>query len=514
MWRCGAVGLVLGVLWLFYSPARIESWWLRRQMRREGYALDRTAFGLHLTLERQARYGVISNAVQRCSWARMIPFAAWPMGTNSAWVVWQLSSLPGLTATDPWGLLRREYDSAREPLDGVTQALLEIVSYREPWWLTQERDPGGDIDVAQVLSARISLGLHDHDNAGAWTNLMALTRLALAWSPQPFGAGDRSRLACLSYARDATWSGLQARTWTDAQLAALQREWEQGSRLADLPQVVAATRVRMLEYCGERRVSKRLSDRLRHPDPRLIPPASAWEWFETCFLCYPADFLREGPALVVWNVLGALYPGHGSYRDEAAILRYFRDQEREIREASTQPTWAGIKSTAAITRKPKRLRGCRWSSLVQEFNWMRGYSTGEVLKQAATTETLRRVTAGALAIERYRLRHGVYPELVQEAAPLAAMPLVDFMDGKPLRYRRLPDDRFLLYSVGLDGEDNGGTFRPWSPDSEVWPAPGFDILWPVPATKREVEISLSRDPERRRFHLLRSGTEIFPQGPP
>ncbi len=370
--------------------------------------------------------------------------------------------------------------------------------------------------MAQLLSARISVGLHNHDDAGAWTNLLALTRLALAWSPQPFSAGDRSRLACLSYARDATWWGLQADTWTEEQLAGLQREWEQGSRLADLPQVVAATRVRMLEYCGERRVSKRLSDRLRYPDPRLIPPASAWKWFETCFLCYPADFLREGPALVVWNVLGALYPWHGSYRDEAAILRYFRDQECEIKEALTLPTWARIMSTAAITHEPKPLRGCRWSSLVQEFNWMRGYSTKEVLKLAAATEALRRVTAGALAIERHRLRHGVYPESIREVAPLAAMPLVDFMDGKPLRYRRLPDDRFLLYSVGLDGEDNGGIFRPHSSGSEAWPAPGFDILWPVPATKLEVEAGLSRDPDRRRVQVRHLGneTEVFPQAPP
>jgi len=78
------------------------------------------------------------------------------------------------------------------------------------------------------------------------------------------------------------------------------------------------------------------------------------------------------------------------------------------------------------------------------------------LLKAADAETARRITVTAIALERYRRRHGKYPEQLPELTPefLAKAP-IDFMDGKPLRYRRKDDGTFLLYSVGEDGKDDG-----------------------------------------------------------
>jgi hypothetical protein len=63
----------------------------------------------------------------------------------------------------------------------------------------------------------------------------------------------------------------------------------------------------------------------------------------------------------------------------------------------------------------------------------------------------------ALAAERYRRKHGVWPETLDRLAPdfIHAVPL-DPYDGEPLRYRRL-DDGVVIYSVGADGRDGGGT---------------------------------------------------------
>ena len=535
MRRGSAVCLALGVLWFRVSPARIEAWWLRRQMGRAGYAMDLAAFDSHVSRETQARAVVISNAVEAFSQAQSdayrrsdtihtgnlrriqyVGFAARPMSTNSAWPASMFSWLLGERDSDLWELLRAQLDSAREPLDAACQALLERTDYLEPWWPSEHRYSGGQEEVVKLLSAKTYVDLHYHDDAAAWTSVLALTRLALAWSPQPFGVGGRFRLTCISHARDATWSGIQARTWTEDQLARLQREWEEGSRLADVPQVVAVTRLKMLESCRLHRASTNLIDRVIPLDYRLSEPGVAWDWFKTCLFYNPADFLHDGPALVTWHVLGALYPWHGSYRDEVAILRYFRDQEREMKEALALPSWAQMRGTPAITRQSGRLRGARRSVLLATFNEIRGYTTEELMKEAATAEAIRRVIVGALAIERHRLRHGVYPASIHEVTPLAAMPLVDFMDGKPLRYRRLPDDRFLLYSVGLDGEDNGGTFLPHGTASGDWPAPGSDILWPMPATKTEMEAAVRRDPDLLSAHTIGSADppDVFPQAPP
>jgi len=67
------------------------------------------------------------------------------------------------------------------------------------------------------------------------------------------------------------------------------------------------------------------------------------------------------------------------------------------------------------------------------------------------------MTQVACALERHRLAHGEYPENLAPLVP-AYLPTLppDVVDGQPLHYRRLPDGRFLLYSIGWNGKDDGG----------------------------------------------------------
>jgi hypothetical protein len=93
----------------------------------------------------------------------------------------------------------------------------------------------------------------------------------------------------------------------------------------------------------------------------------------------------------------------------------------------------------------------------------------------------------AVALERYRLAHGRFPEKLGELTPtyLAAIPR-DLFDGNPLRYR-LVDGKPVVYSIGIDGDDDGG--RPpagANPDMLAWrrqagvAADGDLVLWPEP----------------------------------
>src|ERR1017187_2297886 len=112
-----------------------------------------------------------------------------------------------------------------------------------------------------------------------------------------------------------------------------------------------------------------------------------------------------------------------------------------------------------------------------------------LLGRAAEAEARRRLIIAAVALERYRGRHGSYPDSLEKLAPefLKNAP-TDFMDGKPLRYRLMGDGRFLLYSVGLDCVDDGGKIPQTDPE---WPPlqPGVplggDIVWPLPASGTE-----------------------------
>lgn len=82
-----------------------------------------------------------------------------------------------------------------------------------------------------------------------------------------------------------------------------------------------------------------------------------------------------------------------------------------------------------------------------------------------------------LAAERYRRAQGRWPKALEDLTPqfLASVP-EDPFDGKPLRYRILPDG-VVVYSVGLDGADDGGHI-----DREHPTAKGTDFgyrLWDI-----------------------------------
>jgi hypothetical protein len=65
-----------------------------------------------------------------------------------------------------------------------------------------------------------------------------------------------------------------------------------------------------------------------------------------------------------------------------------------------------------------------------------------------------------LAIERYRLATGKLPDTLAELVPtyLDAVPKDPF-DGKELRYKKL-EPGFVVYSIGVDGSDDGGIEKP------------------------------------------------------
>jgi hypothetical protein len=103
-----------------------------------------------------------------------------------------------------------------------------------------------------------------------------------------------------------------------------------------------------------------------------------------------------------------------------------------------------------------------------------------MMRAVMRAEALRNLTVAAIALRRYQLRHGrlapnldaLIPEFVQSVP-------VDYMDGQSLRYRLEVDGGFRLYSVGLDGQDDGGDpcpATPWTRYSTIWD--GRDAVWP------------------------------------
>ncbi len=109
------------------------------------------------------------------------------------------------------------------------------------------------------------------------------------------------------------------------------------------------------------------------------------------------------------------------------------------------------------------------------------------LREIGTTclqkQALLRSAAVALALERFRLATGHWPQKLDELRPqyLSEVP-ADPFDGKPLRFAR-HKDMVVIYSVGPDGKDDGG--KPETLNRMDRKA-GFDVgfrLWNMEARK-------------------------------
>ncbi len=72
-------------------------------------------------------------------------------------------------------------------------------------------------------------------------------------------------------------------------------------------------------------------------------------------------------------------------------------------------------------------------------------------------ETQNALLLVSYALQAYHEEHGRYPAKLSELAPgyLHAVPNDPFAANKPFRYQRT-GNRYLLYSIGPDGIDNGG----------------------------------------------------------
>ena len=109
--------------------------------------------------------------------------------------------------------------------------------------------------------------------------------------------------------------------------------------------------------------------------------------------------------------------------------------------------------------------------------------------KALRAETERSLVLSAIALKRYALRHGKLPAKLDGLVPefLPTVP-VDYMDGKPVKYRPNDDGSFTLYSVGEDGKDDGGDttlLDEKKATRSLWARK--DYVWPAPATPEEVE---------------------------
>ncbi len=466
----------------------------RQSLRKQGFKTDLADFDFSTPPESRA----LEAFLKTTGWERRsAPFGDVPnfmeaVGTNSAVVVWKLDAL------------KREYRSRRDKSDElaweefrdainanqpqIDEACAAILS--GPIRFNLNASAGNAMllphlamlrNLTEALGRRTVLDLHDGNLDAAWTNLMAATRLVTAWEPEPVEISHLVRFTDASFAFSAIWQALQTNGWPDEQLEQLQGEWASVNFFTNLPETAAFKRASAAALCQQ--------DRQTGLSP--LPPFS--------------QFLGEAlqsPSLL-WSELNRRrdqinYLEHGSYEDEKALLLFHRDRELELRNAVQAPTWSAMRQLPGVVNIApfqSKYRSRMQSMLNLRRMQLQFQNEGStLLGRAAMAEAQRRLIVAAIALERYRGKHGSYPNTLSELAPeFLKNPPADFMDGQPLRYRPAADGHFILYSIGLDGVDHGGQMpsrerRGWAnfgPDSFGAPPKG-DIVWPLPASTAAV----------------------------
>jgi hypothetical protein len=502
-----AATVALIVIWAVHlqrpdqrAQAAVEQ--TRQMLRAQGFKLDMDEFDFATSEEARRNAGFLVGAAQQLAPLSMhIPLFL-PAGSNAAGVVWKEETLPAERHPDlgplqhydeqwadearryarrleeypnRWMILSQAFEEQAPLLDQTVEVILSGPIAFEPVIR-------GDVllphlvaleHLVRIFASRALLDLREDRPAAAWTNLLATTRLATQWRPESAEGSQFVRFESMERVEHATWQLLQAEGFTDEQLLILQREWTGTSLFDGLAETAALARARMTQFCRSG----------RDPVPGTMNPPTL-QGYSYALVRWPVQFFRGVRA-------EANYRRRGVYDDEVALMHYYVEREKNLRRAIAAASWKEMRLLPDAQEVPFfETPGPSIMQAVMSLHYMRASSrhgTGTLMARAADAEARRRLLITVLALERFRLQEGIYPESLSQLTPrfLDELP-IDFMDGQPLRYRRTEGGSFLLYSVGLDCEDNGGRIPDPGPDwgLQRFPGqqPGSDLVWPLPAT--------------------------------
>ena len=283
-------------------------------------------------------------------------------------------------------------------------------------------------NASQLYALRLSAHLALGDSASAYEDFRAGLRLSTATSHEPGLIPNLVRIAMTMAMEKAVWNGLAHRQWAEPELQKIEADL---ARLDWLQDYVFAI--------GSERAFSNLTFDL------IIKQARHMQ------LLY--DFNQHDDATI--NAVLRIYPIGWLDQSKVRMNHFYDELSSRIDPAARRlfPERQIPSSASMITGKSQKFR-----YLFFTFTSAAVESVENGFVHIATVTDFARL---ACALERHRLARGAFPQALSELTPdfLATIP-AEIVNGKPYRYRRTDDGRFLLYSVGPDLRDDGGVIDP------------------------------------------------------
>jgi len=295
------------------------------------------------------------------------------------------------------------------------------------------------------LQACAELAAGQPDKALADVKLMLY--LADAIKHEPFLISYLVRAACFQIAVQPVWEGLAEHRWTESQLQELQARFQHYEFLADLDQSLKE----------ERTFGIREVDQIKKRGLGTV-----YDLFDI----ERGDF--DGFGGTTWhkeflNSLGRILPAGWYDQERLKYCIFFDAQTKGVLDLAGERVLPSqiASNYAELTRQlpdpslPPSVKSILHHQVIAAN--ILGFLRSIPVK-AAAPQTAANQAAIACALERYRLASGQFPETLEALTPqfMSRLP-DDVMTGQPYKYRRTEDGQFVLYSVGWNEKDDGGT---------------------------------------------------------
>jgi hypothetical protein len=263
----------------------------------------------------------------------------------------------------------------------------------------------------------------------------------------------------LQIALQPLWEGLADRQWTEPDLSVLESELGKLDFLADYDLAMRNERaadVWVMDYFRKRGTAG-LNELYEIMDQSggLAPlPVGQFLW-EAAFPLIPVGWFDQNKITLCLM--------HEKY------LLPLVDQVRRV-----VPPAAVRESESIIEQQGWRPYEMFSRLLLHDMFWrLLNVGLTSVTEKCAVGQACADLGRVGCALERYRLTNGQFPETLEALGPkfIEKRPH-DVINGQPLKYRRTDSGQFVLYSVGWNETDDGGTVALTKEGSPGWKREG------------------------------------------